>query len=90
MALQQASGYSPYNCLLVLLQRPAATFVMPGHAWEGNPYAMADIPDPETSLHWIAQNAMYDGVRIVQSPLRADPRDRQGLGAALGRRQRRQ
>lgn len=26
--------YSPYNALLVLLQRPAATYVLPGHAWE--------------------------------------------------------
>ncbi|GAB2855113.1 hypothetical protein [Nocardioides pacificus] len=26
--------YKPYNCLLMRLQRPAATVVMPAHKWE--------------------------------------------------------
>ena len=29
-----ATRYSPYNALLVLLQRPAATFVLPAHQWK--------------------------------------------------------
>ena len=27
------TGYSPFNALLMLLQRPAATYVLPAHQW---------------------------------------------------------
>lgn len=29
-----STGYSPYNALLILLQRPAASFVLPAHQWQ--------------------------------------------------------
>lgn len=112
--LHVATGYSPFNALLVLLQRPAATFVLPAHRWQEqfghavrpgeqplvllqpggpvmflfdvsqvepgahavtlpidlrNPYAMAAVADPETALHWITDNAKYDGVRVSSSPI---------------------
>jgi hypothetical protein len=31
--LCRSTGYSPYNALLMLLQRPAATYVLPAHQW---------------------------------------------------------
>lgn len=106
--------YKPYNCLLILLQRPAATVVKPAHKWEeqyghvvrpgeqpivllqrggpvmflldraqvepgrdarplpawmDNPYAMAEFVDARAAVHWIADNARYDGVRTTDSPL---------------------
>jgi hypothetical protein len=33
-ALCVATSYSPYNALLMLLQRPAATYVLPAHQWQ--------------------------------------------------------
>jgi len=108
------TGYSPYNALLMLLQRPAATYVLPAHQWQEkygyvirpgeqpmvllqpggpvmflldvsqvepgaealplppylmNPYAMAGLPDAETAVHWMAENAKFDGVRVSPSPL---------------------
>lgn len=105
---------SPYNALLILLQRPAATFVLPAHQWQerfgyvvrpgeqpmvllqpggpvmflldvtqveagpgalplpldlANPYAMADAPRADEAVHWITENAKYDGLRVSPSPL---------------------
>src|SRR5690606_5251877 len=34
-----------------------------------NPYAMADVADAETSLHWITENAKHDGVRVSSAPI---------------------
>jgi hypothetical protein len=38
--------YKPYNALLVLLQRPAATFVLPAHAW-GEKYGRVIRPNEQ-------------------------------------------
>ncbi|EWT03377.1 hypothetical protein N865_19235 [Intrasporangium oryzae NRRL B-24470] len=102
--------YSPYNALLVMLQRPAAKFVLPAHQWserygrrilpnqqplvllqpggplmylfdvsqtEGtasspplppfarDPFAMSAVADAENALYWIAENAKWDGVRVL-------------------------
>lgn len=109
-----ATGYSPFNALLMLLQRPAATHVLPAHQWQerygfvirpgeqpmvllqpggplmflldvsqvepgagalplpihlSNPYAMPDAPDVDHAVHWIAENAKFDGVRVTPAPL---------------------
>lgn len=109
-----STGYSPYNALLMLLQRPAASYVLPAHRWRerygyvirpgeqplvllqrggpliflldvsqveagenaialpadlSDPYAMTDIVDAEQALHWIVENAKYDGVRVSPAPL---------------------
>lgn len=32
--LRFTTGYSPFNALLMLLQRPAATYVLPAHQWQ--------------------------------------------------------
>lgn len=106
--------YSPYNALLILLQRPAATCVLPAHQWQGrfgyvvrpgeqpmvllqpggpvmflldvtqvepgpgalplpvglaNPYAMGDVTHADVAVHWITENAKYDGVRVSPAPL---------------------
>lgn len=113
-ALCIATSYSPFNALLMLLQRPAATYVLPAHQWQEkygyvirpgeqpmvllqrggpvmflldvsqvepgadalplpahltNPYAMADVPDVDTALQWIVENAKYDGLRVTSAPL---------------------
>lgn len=113
-ALCAVTSYSPYNALLMLLQRPAATYVLPAHQWLekygyvirpgeqpmvllqrggpvmflldvtqvepgtdalpfpaylANPYAMADALDVDHALHWIVENAKYDGVRVTTAPL---------------------
>src|SRR3954453_20774642 len=33
-SLCATTRYSPYNALLILLQRPAATYVLPAHRWQ--------------------------------------------------------
>lgn len=38
--------YSPYNALLVLLQRPAASYVLPSHAW-GERYGRVIRPNEQ-------------------------------------------
>lgn len=113
-ALCLMTKYKPYNCLLMLLQRPGATVVMPAHKWEerygyvvrpgeqpmvllqrggpvmflldraqvepgraarplppwmGNPYGMTDLTDASTAVHWLTDNARYDGVRVADAPL---------------------
>jgi len=38
--------YKPYNALLVLLQRPGASFVLPAHVW-GEKYGRVILPDQQ-------------------------------------------
>ena len=108
------TDYSPYNSLLILLQRPGASCVLPAHHWLdrfghvvrpgeqplvllqpggplmflldasqvepgpgalplpqalGNPYAMGDLTGADEMLHWIVENAKFDGVRVSPAPL---------------------
>lgn len=74
--LDQVAGfpqYKPYNALLVLLQRPAATYVLPAHDWEARygrairpneqPLVMLQPQGPVMFLFDVSQTEETDGSR---------------------------